>query len=59
MSGFECFTDVLCDIESFFYRNRPSRNSVGKRLAFHKFKHEIPRTVCLLKIVDRSDVGMV
>ena len=55
----ECFTDVLCNVESFLNRDRAPCNSVGECFPFHKFEHQESGIVCLLKIVNGSDIGMI
>src|SRR5262245_57653196 len=56
---FECFTNVLGNIQSLLNRDWTARNALGERLPFDKFKYEKPGTVCPLEIVNRSDIGMV
>ena len=59
MGYFECFTNVFGNIESFLDRDRAARDTISERLPFDKFKYEKPGAVCLLEIVNRSDIRMV
>src|SRR5262249_7628357 len=40
MGCFECFTNVLGNLESFFNRNRTALNQLRERFAFDELEHE-------------------
>ena len=57
--GFERLTNLLCDIESLFERNRSVCDTCGQRFAFYKLKNQKPHFIRLLQIVDGSNVRMI
>jgi len=59
VGSFECFTDVLGNIESFFNWNRTASNPLRERLAFHQFEYEEARHIGFLDVVNRCDIRMV
>ena len=55
--GLKRFANVPRNLKGFLQRNRPTLQSIGKRLSIDKLEHQKTRTVCFRKIVDRSDIG--
>jgi hypothetical protein len=59
MCGLKRFRDLLREPEGFVYRNCPTLQPVGQRIALDEFKNEKTRGSGLLQPVDGGNIGMI
>ena len=59
MCRFQSLANTLCDIKRFIRRNRASPDPLRQHLALNELKYQETRIAGFLKVIYRTDIGMV
>ena len=59
MRHLQRFTNVFRNVQRLLDRDRPTRDALGQRFAFHEFQHQETCAFRFFQIVNRGDVWMI